>query len=131
MAEYRRLTDYLCLLEGNDFGEWATPEEIERAGAKGPWVAYTPEVQAFLFELDEVAGAFPEGYLRDEIRRCGIEYGTQGFRDADLAQASPEALIAMMWTLVNVERLREGNLLRFFREGYILTWLRRLAEIDR
>ena len=94
-------------------------------------MAYTPEVQAFLFELDEVAGAFPEGYLRDEIRRCGIEYGTQGFRDADLAQASPEALIAMMWTLVNVERLREGNLLRFFREGHILTWLRRLAEIDR
>lgn len=130
MAAYTALTAFIPALAEDSFGEWSTEEEIVRAGAKGPWINYTPTTQAFLFTLDEVAGTFPEGALREEIRACGIEYSTPGFRAADLQTATPEALIAMMWTLVNVEHLREGNLLRFFKEGWMLRWLTRLAELD-
>lgn len=60
-----------------------------------------------------------------------IEWWSQkGFRDADIASVDAECILALLVSAIQLERVNEGLLSSFFRDGSIVRWLSRLKEID-
>jgi ADP-ribosyl-[dinitrogen reductase] hydrolase len=65
------------------------------------------------------------------LARYGLEWSDTALRSADVQHLDEQAILALIMGVIRAERFCEGVLLAYFKDGYIIKWLKRLAEIDR
>lgn len=51
-------------------------------------------------------------------------------RNANVDTLDAKCILALIMGAIRAERFCDGALLSFFKDGYILRWLKRLKEID-
>ena len=137
MAEiYKKLTDFMPLIEDDNFGEWIIDRENDGTPEHPinfPFVSYSRMVDAFVDEVYK----FEETHQEYELTKYGetleqhdIEWGTESMSTADISSLDCKCIMALIMGAVRAERFCDGALLGFFKKGTISRWLKRLEELD-
>ena len=128
------LTRYIPLLnEADSIGEWVFDKENDGSREHPKFMPYFRYKEFFLQFITDVASFDAEyfcGNARTILDANHIEWSQKGFRDADIASADAECVLALMYSVIQLERIHEGLVSSFFRDGSIVRWLNRLKEID-
>ena len=134
--KFAELTAYIPQIKGDAFGEWfidrendGTPEHPKKI----PFVKYSRVVDNFVETLYHYCDEHPEfehPRYYDTLQSYGLEWDIASMKDADVSNMDAKGVIALLIGAVRAERFCDGVLLGFFKEGCILRWLARLAEID-
>lgn len=125
--------------------------EVENAGEVGRWVfnqePRTPGVPTpapyvhyeelpfrvldavYEFVKDHPQYQLPDGY-RTVLQDNGITWSGRGMREANISAMDDQCVLALIFGVSNAERFSDGTLKRFFHNGCMLRWLKRLDEID-
>lgn len=136
------LTRYIPLLnEVNSIGEWVFDKENDGSKEHPIFMPYFRYKDFFLQFITDVA-LFAAEYFYNFFITFHYNEGTileanhiewwpqKGFRDADIASVDAECILVLLVSAIQLERVNEGLLSSFFRDGSIVRWLSRLKEID-
>lgn len=134
---YESLTRYLpAIEESDDYGTWII--DREHAGTMDdpkqmPYVDYSRQVT----DLENAISAFVVGHAElgltrypDILKENDLSWDSESMEGADASTLDARAVLALLVGAVRAERFCDGALLRFFKQGCIARWLRRLREID-
>ena len=64
------------------------------------------------------------------LEECGLEWSTQSMSGAIVEDLDAKVVCALIVGAVRAERFCDGALLKFFKDGSIGKWLKRLKEIE-
>lgn len=140
--QYESLTKLIPEMEKDIYGEWNLPMKGE--GTKDnpyimPHVSFTPTAYSFFSEMGKIVEQHPEfdlyNYKKYLERRGYISDAKGPFPIGELQTVPSERLNAedifvMCFAVQRTDRFCEGIMLKFFKDGTILKWLKRLAELD-
>lgn len=130
--KYKTLTDHIDILSNSNFGEWNSGNSSEDVVTL-PFVIYSKEVMDFLLAVDNFLDVDDNDiffHYNAILEKENIEYSMDAFVDADINNLQAETLCAMIIGTIRADRFCEGVLLEAFENGHILTWLKRLKELD-
>ena len=136
MKMYENLTRLIDALEVDDIGEWIIDEKSKGtydAPIQMPFVRYTNAVKDLAREIYDFSKKYPEYKLnkyRDILDEHGIELKSDSIKAADVSVADGQLVMALLMSVIRMDRFCEGALLGFCKDGYIFMWLKRLKEID-
>jgi ADP-ribosylglycohydrolase len=137
IPRFRPLTRYIeTLSKVESFGGWIGGEQGD--GTPGnpmrmPVMGYQPAAMEFVEEFYRFAAKHPEFGLNDYraiLEKYGVDWGFDGMRGADVHALDSRCVLAMIMTVIRVDRFCEGVLSSAFEEKMIGKWLERLKEID-
>ena len=128
------ITRYIPLFsEEEDIGEWIFDKENDGSKEHPIFMPYFRYKDFFLQFITDVA-SFDEEYFLDNGRTIldnnHIEWSQKGFCSADVTTVDAECIFALLVFAIQLERVHEGLLSSFARDGSIVRWLSRLKEID-
>jgi hypothetical protein len=97
-------------------------------------VDYRDHVNTFVQEFYGFSAAHPEyGLTRyaEILEECGIPWGwgSREMHQADVSGFDKQSVLALIMGAIRADRFAEGALLKFFEDGSMARWLRRLKEI--
>lgn len=123
---YETLTNYIPSLEKSDFGKWVRQSEF-------PFVLYEWEVRRLIDEIHDFAddhkGKDGFDYCRI-LAESDIAWDMKSMKEADAACLDGRTVFALLMGAARAEQFCDGALLEFCESGCVLSWLRRLKEID-
>lgn len=124
-------------LQRDALGEWA--DTGKHAGTCDdplvmPYVVYNGELDLqFEQVIYAIVNANPELDLKDYaaiLERNGLEWSDESLRNADVSKLDSVCVLAMILSIIRADRFNEGILLRYFENGRILAWIKRLQELE-
>jgi ADP-ribosyl-[dinitrogen reductase] hydrolase len=132
------LTKYIRIFESTEsFGQWIVDQKGEGT-LENPihwtFVDYSDYVNTFVQEFYGFSAAHPEyGLTRyaEILEECGIPWGwgSREMHQADVSGFDKQSVLALIMGAIRADRFAEGALLKFFEDGSMARWLRRLKEI--
>ncbi len=136
MRELKVLTDYIPIIQNDDFGEWIIDHEND--GTRDhprhfPFVNYTKTIDDFvddfysLIENNEYMGI---NNYQKILEDNGIKWSKESMNNADVSNLDSQCILALIMGAIRAERFSDGALLDFFNSGCILRWLERLESFD-
>ena len=140
--QYESLTELIPVMEKDIYGGWNMQQKGDGTPDNPyvmPHVSFTPTVYSFLSEMARIEKQHPEfdwrNYMQYLVGRGYISGLSQGFPIEELQKVPIEKLtiedVFMMYFAVQrTDRFCEGILLKFFKDGTILNWLKRVKELD-
>ncbi len=137
MKKYQDLTKFIALLEKEQsYGEWIGNEAMLKARPVddegnplpfvAPYVRYSPVVSQFISEVLH----YQVPSSGDAAKESAMEYTEYNLLHLDVTAAPANLLVAFVRKIVRNERYRDGVVLEYLENGRILTWLKKLKEID-
>ncbi len=136
MKRFDALTKYIPILEGHEAGNWVIDRENDGTSEhpiRMPYVDYSLPVIQFEDAVYKAVDKYPDMKLSSYnsiLQKFGIEWGSESMQEADVSEVDALCVIALLVGVIRAERFCDGALLRFFKNGCILKWLRRLEELD-
>lgn len=136
MNRFATLTRYIPLIETDDIGTWIIDRENDGTPEhpiQMPFVNYSEMVHHFIddvYAFNDANKDFGLNHYYDILEQNGLEWGSKSMSEADVSQMDAKCVMAIIMGAVRAERFCDGALLEFFKDGSILKWLGRLAEID-
>ncbi|MBK5244966.1 MAG: hypothetical protein JJE18_08095 [Eubacteriaceae bacterium] len=131
------LTKYISNISDTEsYGEWIFDSKNDGSlehPIQIPFVDFNELVDAFVDEFYQFSESHPEYQLQsygDILERNGIKWEDEPMRGADVEHLNDLGVLALMMGAIRAERFCDGALLRFFKDGYMLKWLKRLKAID-
>jgi ADP-ribosyl-[dinitrogen reductase] hydrolase len=136
-SKFKLLTKYIeKIARAESYGEWVdgtendgTPEHPIHIS----YVNYGDIVNSFVSEFYLFSQSHPEYQLSKYepiLEKNGLKWEEPSMRNANVGALDEQCLLALIMGVIRAERFCEGILLSFFRDGYILKWLRQLKVID-
>lgn len=136
MGKFDELTQYISKLRCDSFGDWHGGIENDgssKSFAQLPFVAYSEAVHRYIDSLYDFCDKHPEyEHTRygETLEESGLEWNLEVMKQADVSEAEPKLIIALLIGVLRGERFCEGVLLDALEDGCIVRWLERLKEID-
>ena len=135
---YDGLTKYINHFENtNFFGEWIIDRENDGSTdhpKQMPFVNYSRIVDSF---IDDVYHFVDENrdlglnHYYDVLTENHLEWGLESTKSADVSSMDGQCVMALIVGAIRAERFCDGALLDFFKNGYIVKWLKRLNQIQK
>lgn len=136
MSQFNTLTKYLPLIEQDTFGKWIVDEKNDGTPDhpfQMPYVDYSEMVYKFIEDVDQFVDERKDLRLhqyRYILEKNKVDNDSESFIDVDITLIDGQYVVALIVWVIRAERFSEGTLLKFFKEGYITKWLKRLRELD-
>ena len=125
------LFKHIDLLSGEDFGKWFSDKEndgsVERP-IQMPYFIYSQVVDDFVTDVHlcwEKSGF--QDYLQ-VLRSHNIEWCSQSMSNVDVSVLPSEVILALLFGAARAEKICDGALLGFLKDGSIQKWLISLKE---
>ena len=135
---FKVLTKYISPMSAADsLGEWIVDRENDGTPERPiqlPWVRHSELIHEFLQEFYQFFEAHPECGLNcygDIIERNKITWGADGMCSVDLKSIDEHCVLALIMRTLRADRFCEGALLATIENGDLISWLKRLKDIDR
>ena len=136
MNQYEALTSFLPALREDSFGAWSagvrTPD-MPADKQPAPVLAYSPTVTALSEALRAFCAKHPEfdtAHYSETLRAHGLGFNFTALSTADVSEAGPKLLLALLTAAWRAEGICEGTVLDLLREGVIQRWLDRLETVS-
>ena len=133
---YDSLTQYIKQFENTNFGEWIIDRENDGSTEhpkQMPFVNYSAIVDSFINDvyrfIDDNSDLGLNHYY-DILAKNHLEWGSESMKSADISSMDAQCVMALIVGAIRAERFCDGALLDFFKNGYILKWLKRLNQIQ-
>lgn len=136
MSRFDVLTKYISLIPDDSLGEWVvdnknvgTPEHPIQL----PYVVYSEVVHNFIKDVYTFGEEFKDIGLTQYgiiLEENGIGLNITAMEKADVSKFDAQGVLALIMGALRADRFCEGELLRFFKNGCILKWLKRLDSIE-
>ncbi len=136
VGTYKKLTDYIPLMESDQFGKWIVDTKNDGTAEhpyQFPFVSYSEMINKLTKEIYAFDEEHPEYGLNKYgqiLEEHNIEWGTQSMIDADTSEADGRTVMALLLGAVRAERFCDGAWLSFLQKGAVVRWLKRLETID-
>ncbi|MBS4746294.1 DUF6508 domain-containing protein [Bacillus altitudinis] len=136
MSQFKILTNYIPMLQGDDIGEWVIDQENDGTAEhpiQMPFVNYSETVRRFIEDVYTFAEHHQEMELtryREILKENGIEWGMNDMEDVDVSNLNSQCVLALIMGVLRAERFCEGVILDFFTNGTIVKWLERLERLE-
>lgn len=133
MNQFEALTKYIPLIEQDMIGEWNMVKNDNGSLEQLPYVGYSETVEKFIRDIHDFVDEKEDLNLFQYwkiLEDNNIEPDSQSIMNADISSLDGQCVTALIVAVIRADRFSEGTLLRFLKEGYITTWLKRLKEID-
>src|SRR5699024_5339278 len=131
------LTKYIGRFsEGTFIEEWVIDRRNDGTSQRPvhiPYIDYTEMVQLFTKEFFEFADKHPEyelAHFNHILERNKSQWGVDNLKDLKTDELDAECILALMMGAFRMDQFLKGALFLFFKEGFIVKWLKRLKEID-
>lgn len=136
MGKYNELTKYLNYIDDDNFGEWVIDNKNEGTidnPIQMPFVSFSKMIIDFEKDIYKFVEANPNLELKrysDILENNGIKWSSESMEEADLTNVDERCVLALLLGIIRANRMCEGTLLSFFKNGSIKRWLSCLGEID-
>ncbi|WP_345742749.1 DUF6508 domain-containing protein [Bacillus pumilus] len=136
MSQFKILTNYIPMLQGDDIGEWVIDKENDGTAEhpiQMPYVNYSETVRRFIEDVYTFAEQHQEmGLTRysEILKQNGIEGGTNDMENVDISNVNAQCVLALIMGVVRAERFCDGVILDFFKIGNMLKCLERLDCLE-
>ncbi|MFV5960881.1 MULTISPECIES: DUF6508 domain-containing protein [Bacillus] len=136
MSQFKILTNYIPMLQGDDIGEWVIDQENDGTAEhpiQMPYVNYSETVRRFIEDVYTFAEQHQELEItryREILKENGIEWGMNDMEDVDVSNLNSQCVLALIMGVLRAERFCEGVILDFFTNGTIVKWLERLERLE-
>lgn len=136
LSQFKILTNYIPMLQGDDIGEWVIDQENDGTAEhpiQMPYVNYSETVRRFIEDVYTFAEQHQEMELtryREILKENGIEWGMNDMEDVDVSNLNSQCVLALIMGVLRAERFCEGVILDFFKNGTIVKWLERLERLE-
>lgn len=133
---YEKLTKLIDAMETDMIGDWVFDEKSKGTiedPIQMPFVKYSDFVRDLVKEIYDFSKEHPEYGLnkyRDILVEHGLDWKSASMKAADVSTADGQLVMALLMSVIRMDRFCEGALLGFCKESYVLRWLKRLKEID-
>ncbi len=138
MADYSKLIALIDEIKNADsFGEWAGGDlrndgacaaDAQTDGVREmPYISYN-EIVHHLLDAMESCRNDHRGNHRSDRTHSSLAWDTNVF-SYDITHADEQYILALLDAAFRQERFCEGTVLKALKEGYVLRWLERLAEL--
>lgn len=131
------LTKYIGKIsEAESYGEWFIDKENDGTPdhpIQMPFVNFDDIVNLFVDDFYQFSEGHPEYQLTEYgsiLEKNGIKWDDVSMRNADVDALDEQCLLALIMGAIRAERFCDGALLSFFKDGYMLKWLKRLKALD-
>jgi len=137
MNRFANLTKYIPLIESDNIGTWIIDRENDGTPEhpiQMPFVNYSEMVHRFIddvYDFHENNKDYELNRYGDILEKNGLEWDDTAMCEADVSSMDGQCVMALIMGAVRAERFCDGALLSFFKNGCVLKWLKRLAEIDK
>ncbi|WGV00412.1 DUF6508 domain-containing protein [Bacillus altitudinis] len=136
LSQFKILTNYIPMLQGDDIGEWVIDQENDGTAEhpiQMPYVNYSETVRRFIEDVYTFAEQHQEMEItryREILKENGIEWGMNDMEDVDVSNLNSQCVLALIMGVLRAERFCEGVILDFFTNGTIVKWLERLERLE-
>nr|WP_282061989.1 DUF6508 domain-containing protein [Bacillus pumilus] len=136
LSQFKILTNYIPMLQGDDIGEWVIDKENDGTAEhpiQMPYVNYSETVRRFIEDVYTFAEQHQEmGLTRysEILKQNGIEGGTNDMENVDISNVNAQCVLALIMGVVRAERFCDGVILDFFKIGNMLKCLERLDCLE-
>ncbi|MEW4100235.1 DUF6508 domain-containing protein [Bacillus altitudinis] len=136
MSQFKILTNYIPMLQGDDIGEWVIDQENDGTAEhpiQMPYVNYSETVRRFIEDVYTFAEQHQEMELTrysEILKENGIEGGTNDMEIVDTSNVNAQCVLALIMGVLRAERFCDGVILDFFTNGTIVKWLERLERLE-
>ncbi len=137
LSQFKILTNYIPMLQGDDIGEWVIDQENDGTAEhpiQMPYVNYSETVRRFIENVYTFAEQHQELEItryREILKENGIEWGMNDMEDVDVSNLNSQCVLALIMGVLRAERFCEGVILDFFTNGTIVKWLERLERLEK
>jgi ADP-ribosylglycohydrolase len=83
------------------------------------------------YQFNESHPQYQMNNYHETFAQHGLTWDADSMRRADVSQLAAKVVLALLMGAVRADRINEGALRGFFRDGSIRKWLTRLKDIDR
>lgn len=136
-GKFKVLTKYIGKIsEMESFGEWFFDQENDGTPEQPiqiPFVNLNELVNEFVEEFYQ----FSENHLEYQLtsygsilEKIGIKWDDREMKSADIDSLDDQSTLSLIMEAIRAERFCDGALLSYFKDGFILKWLKRLKYID-
>lgn len=133
---FEKMTNFLNKIKDDSIGEWVIDKENDGTlehPIQIPYVSYSNVVSEFermVYHFEKKHPEFELNRYNEILEKYDIEWGMESMSTADVSQMDVQGVMALIMAAVRAERFCDGVLKKFFENGSIEKWLRRLKEID-
>ena len=133
---YELLTDLIESLKDDNIGDWIIDTDSRGRidePTTAPYVSYSNIAKDLILKVYEFSDMHPEYELkkyRDVLSRYGLDWKSESMKKADVSSLDGKAVMALLMSIIRMDRFCEGAVLGFCKDGYVLKWLKRLKELD-
>ena len=122
------------MIKSDDIGSWVIDTENNGTPEHPihfPFVSYSEVVSHFMSDVYAFVNEDEElTRYRDILKENNIEWDSDSMEEVDVSSLNGKCIIALIIGVLREDYFCEGALFEFFKNGSILKWLERLAEID-
>jgi hypothetical protein len=127
IKKFEQLTKYIKILENDTFSK-PTPKFDD--GGICLAVLYSDNVYNFIDDVRIFANKHPE-FVPKNYYDILIDYNyDKNIKWNEFSKMDAKYVIITLFHLINTERFCDGSLLEYFKNGYVINWLKRLDELD-
>ncbi|MEK4337861.1 MULTISPECIES: DUF6508 domain-containing protein [Bacillus] len=136
MSQFKILTNYIPMLQGDDIGEWVIDKENDGTAEhpiQMPFVNYSETVRRFIEDVYTFAEQHQEMELTrysEILKENRIEGGMNDMGNVDISNVNAQCVLALIMGVLRAERFCEGVILDVFTKGTIVKWLERLERLE-
>ena len=136
MKQFSELTKYIPMIEQNEIGHWQIDRENDGTPEhpiQFPFVIYSEMVNQFVHDVYALVDQHPEWELNHYgqiLEENGLRWDSKSMSGAIVEDLDARCICALLVGAVRAERLCDGALMSFFKDGSIKRWLQRLTELD-
>lgn len=137
IESFNVLTKYIGKISKTaSYGNWVIDGENDGTPEHPihlPFVNFHKLVNAFVSELYQLSGIHPEYQLTNYnsiLESNGLKWDAEVMRKANADKLDAKCILALIMGAIRAEHFCDGALLKFFQDGNMLKWLKRLKDID-
>ncbi len=133
---YESMTALLGKIAASAKGQWVIDKENDGSPEHPiqlPYVDYNDAVLELIHAVYRFVKDHSEMELTDYqqiLEDNGIQFGDEGIKTADVSSLDGRTVVALLLSIIRMDRFCEGLLLEYCETGYVEKWLARLREID-
>lgn len=133
LNKFKVLTKYIGKIsDAESFGEWFIDHENDGTTEhpiQMPYVNFNELVNLFVDEFYEFSNSNLEYQLTNYdsiLESNGLKWSVVSMRNANVDSLDAQCILALIMGAIRAERFCDGALLGFFKDGFIVKWLKRL-----
>ena len=133
---YEALTKYLNVIPSDEIGTWIIDTKSKGTADDPihmPYVHYSEMSMDFIQDVHsffDTYKGFELGEYMNVLKSNNIELNDDSSKDEYISTLDGKLVVALIVSVVRGERICDGLLHAYFKNGTIEKWLKRLAEID-